>query len=150
MCTTSLIVFKLLTPKINKIENNNKNYFVEISGAVKNPGTYKFDKPKTLREIIFVANTLSNADIKTLELEKIINNDFEINIPYKVGTIKKIKWKDLHSVDQLIPLGIKSSIAQMVLKHRRENEKTSWEQILAIKGIGQVTLTQLKELIDLS
>ena len=85
----------------------------------------------------------------SLELEKIIDYDCEIVVPYKVGSIKKIKWKNLNSVEQLTELGVKSSIAKIIITHRRQNETTTWEEILALKGIGQVTLAQLKDLIDL-
>ena len=125
------------------------SYQVNIEGAVNNPGIYEFDKPKKVREILFKSNVQSNADLDSIDLEKVINYDYEIVVPYKVGTIKKIKWKDLVSVDQLTNLGIKNSVAQTIINHRRQNESTTWEEILALKGIGPVTLAQLKDVIDL-
>ena len=136
----------------NKVEKNeiSKEYKVSIDGAVKNPGNYFFEQPKTIREIIFEASVLTSADISILNLEEIIFSDFEIVVPFKIDSIKKIKWKDLVNVDQLTNLGVKKSISQIIINHRRQNETTTWEQILALKGIGQVTLNQLKDLIDLS
>ncbi len=125
------------------------SYQVNIEGAVNNPGIYEFDKPKKVREILFKSNVQSNADLDSIDLEKVINYDYEIVVPYKVGTIKKIKWKDLVSVDQLTNLGIKNSVAQTIINHRRQNESTTREEILALKGIGPVTLAQLKDVIDL-
>ena len=139
----SFLVYEFFIPKKVVINNSSDNYVVTIDGAVETPGDYVFNKPKTLREIIFVANVLTNADITLLDLEKVISEDYQV-------VIKKIKWKDLHSVEQLVNLGIKSSVAQTIINHRRQNEKTTWEEILALKGIGQVTLAQLKDIIDLS
>lgn len=146
----SFLVYEFFVPKKVVINNSSDKYVVTIDGAVESPGDYVFNKPKTLREIIFVANVLTNADITLLDLEKVISEDYQVVIPYKVGAIKKIKWKDLYSAEQLINLGIKSSVAQTIINHRRQNEKTTWEEILALKGIGQVTLAQLKDIIDLS
>lgn len=155
--TSSIIVTGLLGYGLYEVFKPNvvyvddvSSYTVVVEGAVKNPGSYTFEKPKTIREIIFSASVLTNADISTLDLEKIISNDYQIIVPYKVGAVEKIKWKDLHSVEQLTELGIKKSIAQIIINHRRQNETTTWEEILALKGIGQVTLAQLKDVIDLS
>ena len=84
-----------------------------------------------------------------MDLEKIIDYDYDIIVPYKVGTIKKIKWKDLNSVEQLTNLSIKNSVAQTIINHRRQNEVTTWEEILALKVIVPVTLAKLKDIIDL-
>lgn len=147
----SYIVYKLFFVN-NKVKKNEiqQEYKVSIDGAVKNPGNYFFEQPKTIREIIFEASVLTSADISTLNLEEIIFSDFEIVVPFKINSIKKIKWKDLVNVEQLTNFGVKKSISQIIINHRRQNEITSWEQILALKGIGQVTLNQLKDLIDLS
>ncbi|WP_406602979.1 MAG0490 family ComEA-like DNA-binding protein [Metamycoplasma sualvi] len=137
------------------VQNDKKNYSINFSyqvnveGAVNNPGVYEFNKPKKVREILFQTNVQTNADLDSMDLEKIIDYDYDIIVPYKVGTIKKIKWKDLNSVEQLTNLGIKNSVAQTIINHRRQNEVTTWEEILALKGIGPVTLAQLKDIIDL-
>ena len=144
-----LLTYYFTKPKIVNKVNTNK-YVVTVDGAVKKPGDYHFDKPKTLREILFEASLLTNADISSLDLEKIIREDYQVVVPYKVGSVKKIKWKDLNSIEQLTDLGVKKSVAQIILNHRRQNEHTTWEEILALKGIGQTTLSQLKDLIDLS
>ncbi len=143
----SYLIFK---PRSNNSSNVVSQYCVNIEGAVKSPGSYVFYKPKKLREIIFKADVLTSADINSLNLEQVIDNDYEVTIPYKVGSIKKIKWKDLNKVEQLTELGVKNSIAQTIINHRRQYEITTWEEILALKGIGPVTLAQLKDIIDLS
>lgn len=137
------------------VQNDKKNYSIDLTyqvnveGAINKPGVYEFKKPKKIREILFQANVQTNADLDAIDLEKIIDYDYDIIVPYKVGTMKKIKWKDLNSVDQLVNLGIKSSVAQTIINHRRQNEVTTWEEILALKGIGPITLAQLKDVIDL-
>ncbi len=138
------------------IQSNKKNYSIDlhyqvnVEGAINNPGIYEFNKPKKIREILFQTNVLTNADLNSIDLEKIIDYDYDIIVPYKVGTIKKIKWKNLNSVEQLVNLGVKNSVAQIIINHRRQKETTTWEEILALKGIGPITLTQLKDIIDLS
>lgn len=163
--TTKILLFSLgiilsigvITPIIyfqfnHKIPDANQtnNYAVSINGAVENPGIYSFKKPKKIREIIFKANVLPTADLSTIELDKTIENDCELVVPYKINSVKKIKWKNLKDVSQLTSLGVKNSVAQTIIEHRRQNESTTWEQILALKGIGKVTVAQLKDLIDLS
>lgn len=128
----------------------NKKYIVSIEGAVEKPGDYEFDKPSSLRTIVFRAILLNNADVSNVNLEKVINQDEKIFIPFEIGTIKKLKWSEFTNVNQLIKLGIKKATAQKLLDFRRKNSKPTWEQIHAIKGIGQITLNQLKEVIDLS
>lgn len=142
-------LYQILKPNI-VYEQKSNSYNVSIEGAVKNPGFYSFKKPKKIREIIFTANVLTNADLNVLDLEKLISEDCEIVVPFKVDSIKKIKWKKLQNVEQLTKLGIRPSIAQIIINHRRKNETTTWEEILALKGIGEVTLAQLKDIIDLS
>ncbi len=150
ICVASFATYKICNTQISKSVTSKNDYTVAINGAVKNPGSYTFNRPKSLREIIFSASVLTNADTTSLELEKIIDEDCQIIVPYKVGSVKKIKWKDLNSVEQLTDLGVKKSIAQTIINFRRQNESTTWEEILSLKGIGQVTLGQLKDIIDLS
>ena len=85
----SFVFYNIFKPQtINNISIT-KQYTVTIEGAVKNPGEYKFNKPKTIREIIFNAHVLTNADIDSLNMEKTISEDTEIIIPYKVGSDRK-------------------------------------------------------------
>lgn len=149
--TSSIITYFLVSNSAPKkvIKNDNK-YTVSIEGAVEHPGDYQFDQPHKLRRIIFEANLKTNADISSINMEEIISNDFKMIIPFKIGTIQKIKWNDINSVDQLTKRGVKKSTAQKIVDFKRKNSNPSWEKIHAIKGIGQITLNQLKDVIDLS
>lgn len=129
---------------------NSKNYYVNIEGAVEKPGKYLFTKPTKLRAILFVADLKTNADISSLNVEKIINEEQTIIVPYKIGAFSKIKWINYNNINILTSKGIKTNIAQKLLDFRRKNTSTTWEQIRSIRGIGDTTISQLKELIDLS
>lgn len=149
MSTIGYFLYNFLKPKTQFNYQLNNSYNVSIEGAIKNPGNYSFKEPKTIREIIFVSNVLTSADLSSLDLERVIDHDYDIVVPFKVNSIVKIKWKDLHSIEQLTSLGVKNSIAKIIINHRRQNESTTWEEILALKGIGPITLAQLKDIIDL-
>lgn len=136
--------------KPQEIKKETTKYSVSIEGAVLNPGDYEFDKPQTVREIIFKANVRTIADISSMDLENIINKDTQIFVPFQIGTIDKIEWSKLSSIEQLVTRGIKKDIAKKILEFRRQNSNPTWEQIHAIKGIGQKTLEQLKNIIELS
>lgn len=146
---TTFFVFKF-NQNPNEIDKLPKHYKVSVEGAVENPGDYEFDQPLTVREIIFQAVVKTNADTSSLDLDKTIDKDTNILVPFKIGTIEKIKWKDLTNVDQLTKYGVKKSVALKIIQFRQQNETTTWEQIRAIKGIGETTINQLKEIIDLS
>lgn len=132
-----------------KVQNNN-SYYVNVEGAVRNPGKYLLNKPTKIREILFKADLKSEADILSLNLEKIINDEQTIIVPYKIGAFNKLKWQNYNNINLLTSKGIKLSIAQKLLDFRRKNITTTWEQIRSIRGIGETTISQLKELIDLS
>ena len=146
---STFFVFKFQTNNSETVIQPS-SYSVSIEGAVEQPGDYTFEQPMTIRQIIFQAQVKTNADTSSLDLEKIINKDTNILVPFKIGTINKIKWKDLTNVEQLTQYGVKKSIAIKIIQFRQQNETTTWEQIRAIKGIGEVTINQLKEIIDLS
>ena len=131
------------------VEKTSPIFLVSIEGAVEKPGDYTFDQPQTVRQIIFQANLKTTADTSSLNLEEVINKDTEISIPYRVGSIEKLKWKDLKSAEQLLKLGVRKKIANLVMDHRSRNEETTWKQIESISGIGPVTINHLQGIIEL-
>lgn len=133
-----------------KIVKKATKYVVSVFGAVEKPGEYSFDIPMKIREIIFKAVVKTKADLSTLDLDKEINEDQEILVPFKIGEIEKIKWADLNNISQLTKYGVRKGAAQKIIDFRRKNLSTKWENIKTIKGIGPVTLNQLKDIIDLS
>lgn len=128
-----------------------KKYIATITGAVKNPGNYLFQINQTTREIIFKANVKNVADINLLNLDAKQTQSFEINVPYKIGEIPKLKYSEIKTINQLKAIGIKDSIAKIIIKYKNENKGIpTWEEIDDLPGIGEKTLAYLKEHIDLS
>lgn len=151
----SYFIYKFYAnPKPKDINHNQtsnpKKYIVNIEGAVENPGEYVFEVPQQLRTIIFRAKTKVEADLNSMDLDKVISENFEISVPFKIGSFEKIKWNDLNSVDQLIKLGLRKDTAQKIINYKRSNSVTTWEEIEKIKGIGKITISKIKELIFLS
>ncbi len=121
-----------------------------ITGAVENPGDYIFEKDQTIREIIFKAKIKVSADIYLLGLNVKQTESFEIIVPYKIGLKPKLKYSDIETVNQLKAIGIKETIAKVLIKYKKENRgMTTWKDIDKLPGIGEKTLLFLKENIEL-
>ncbi|MGL5205696.1 MAG: MAG0490 family ComEA-like DNA-binding protein [Metamycoplasmataceae bacterium] len=152
--TSSLVfiyIFNTFLTDERKIDIINEKYIATITGAVNKPGDYEFKKDQTIREIIFKANVKYSADINLLNLETKQNQSFEINVPYKIGEIPKLKYSEITTINQLKAIGVKDNIAKILIKYKNENKGIpTWEEIDNLSGIGEKTLAFLKEHIDLS
>jgi hypothetical protein len=93
-----------------------------ISGAVETPGDYLFEKDETIREIIFKAKVKNSADIHLLSLDLKQNKSFEIDVPYKVGEVPKIKYSEITTINQLRAIGVKENIAKIIIKYKNESK----------------------------
>ncbi|MGL6124888.1 MAG: MAG0490 family ComEA-like DNA-binding protein [Metamycoplasmataceae bacterium] len=148
-----IIIYAFNTFFLEKKESNivSGKCIATITGAVNNPGDYEFEKEQTVREIIFKAKVKHSADINLLDLDSKQNQSFEINIPYKIGEIPKLKYSEIKTINQLKAIGIKDNIAKIIIKYKNENKGIpTWQEIDDLSGIGEKTLAYLKEHIDLS
>lgn len=81
--STIIIILTVLLFKENIIYNEIKydDIYVEIKGAVMNPGVYKVDKGDRVSNLIDIAGgTLDNADTSTLNLSKELKNEMIVYI----------------------------------------------------------------------
>lgn len=149
--SSAYIIYKKMNVN-NDVNNKEKFVNINISGAVENPGIFKVKKGSLLREVIFKAQALNSADLNAIDFEMILNDSISITIPYNAigSTQNKIKWIDINETAQLIEKGISKTIATEILKLRKESNSVTWSQIDSIPGVGSVTLSKLKEVIDLS
>ncbi|WP_052461993.1 helix-hairpin-helix domain-containing protein [Mycoplasmopsis californica] len=97
---------------------------------------------------------ITNQELKVNKVEDIVGS-IKTNKPPNKKMIKttnfnekeeknKISWKEIKSTKQLISLGISRSVATKLVKYRKSNHETSWENIGKIKGIGAKTIEKLK------
>lgn len=132
------------------IDKTDDKLIATITGAVENPGDYFFKKEQTIREIIFKAQVKNSADIYLLGLEMKQTKSFEIIVPYKIGEKPKLKYSKIESINQLKSLGIKESVAKILIKYKKENRGIpTWKDIDDLPGVGEKTLIYLKENIEL-
>lgn len=158
-----------------KKEQTTDAVYVDVKGAVKNPGVYRLNKGSRLMDAIEKAGgLLSDANGKQINQARLLNDQQMIYIP-KNGednvveelsfthdsnekTIERdqqekkdkinINQADQTTLQQLPGIGVKK--AEAIIQYR--NEKGSFkkiEHITEIAGIGEATFTKLKELITI-
>lgn len=141
-------------------ENQIFKKFVYISGEVKNPGVYEFNKEARLVEIIELAGGFTdNADLefvnKELNLSKIIEDQDQIFIPSKKsntasGSVKSATGLinlNTATQEQLESLpGIGAATAKKIMDNRPFN---SIDQLLNVSGIGESKYRQIKDLVTI-
>ncbi|MGL5592104.1 MAG: MAG0490 family ComEA-like DNA-binding protein [Metamycoplasmataceae bacterium] len=146
-----IYIFNTFFSDEKQINSINEKFIATITGAVNKPGDYEFRKDQTTREIIFKANVKYSADINLLNLETKRNQSFEINVPYKIGEMPKLKYSEITTINQLKAIGVKDNVAKIIIKYKNENKGIpTWDEIDNLSGIGEKTLAFLKENIDLS
>jgi competence protein ComEA len=145
-----------------------REYVVEVSGEVRNPGVYLFQNPPTLREAIKRAGGLKqNAQFdKALSSEVLETWTFlavekekarEITIkPGRMAANKLLVFSiplDLNRISMedlcLIP-GIGESLAQEIVAYRERRKRfQSVEELKKIRGIGEKQYKSIKSFFTL-
>lgn len=141
-----------------------KTVFVEIKGAVYNPGVYELPSDGRVKNVIELARLMDNCDLKTINQAEKLKDEMVIYIP-KVG--EEIEEKVVVSsyeseennlvnvntagISELTTLnGIGEKKAQAILDYREENGLfMKVEDLLNIPGIGEKTLENLKPYISI-
>ncbi len=141
-------------------------YYVDISGAVKDPGVYKVKKKTRLVELIDKAGGLTEkADLDAINQAAFVEDGAKIIIPEKGSASTSAPTSDnggsssgitstgkvninQASQDELKTLpGVGDAIAQRIIEYRNGNRFGSIEDIKNVKGIGDATFENLKDLI---
>lgn len=138
--------------------------YVQICGAVKNPGVYRVQKGARLFEVVNMAGGLSpNADAQKVNLAKVVEDGEKVCIPRvgdvvdssskKVGDAQKADSKLINvnqaTVEELERLpGIGRTIAKRIVEYREKNGPFNGpSDLLKVKGIGEKKLEKIRGMI---
>lgn len=137
--------------------------YVDIGGAVKNPGLYELEKGARVKDGITAAGGIvGNADTSQINLAKKLNDEEKLYIP-KVGeqapaqsvqapspaakgpvSIQNGSKEDLMTLP-----GIGEKTADSIIEYRTAHPFTAVEDLKEVPGIGDKTFESLKNNIQL-
>lgn len=137
--------------------------YVDIGGAVKNPGLYELEKGARVKDGITAAGGIvGNADTSQINLAKKLNDEEKLYIP-KVGeqaptqsvqapspaakgpvSIQNGSKEDLMTLP-----GIGEKTADSIIEYRMAHPFTAVEDLKEVPGIGDKTFESLKNNIQL-
>ncbi len=145
--------------------------FVDIDGAVKNPGIYELNEGERVNDAIdaaggftedvnadYVSKHINKArilqdeeklyipkigdDVTSIEVNSNLNNDENINTPTGKININTATKNQLSTLK-----GIGEAFAQRIIEKRQDKKFNSIEDIKNVKGIGDKTFEQIKDYI---
>lgn len=138
-------------------ENILKRYiFVDIDGAVINPGVYQLEDGDRVNDVIIMAGGLTehaytknlNKARKLVDGEKIYIPDEDETEIESVSNVSKLININTASINDLMSLpGIGEVYAQRIIDYRSLKSFGSVEEIKNIEGIGEKTFEKIKDLI---
>lgn len=146
----STIIF-ISRPKPKVFQSNPpKTFNVIIQGEVEMTGSYLVVEGDTLQTLINYAQGLTNkADLSTINLNEVLQPNYKYTIPSKDNEDKVPFQYNLNEVNYntLITIpGITETRAINILTYREQNNKfNSVEELLNVKGIGEVTYDKIKD-----
>ena len=137
--------------------------YVDIGGAVKNPGLYELEKGARVKDGITAAGGIvGNADTSQINLAKKLNDEEKLYIP-KVGeqapapsaqaaspAVKGPVSIQNGSKEDLMTLpGVGEKTADKIIEYRTAHPFTAVEDLKEVPGIGDKTFESLKNNIQL-
>lgn len=150
----------------SKTEVQATEYYVDISGAVKNPGVYKVKSKTRLVFLIDKAGGLTkNADLDAINQASYVEDGAKIIIPKKgenggtggaagvdskeaenngVSAQGKININQASASELTAIPGVGTVIAQRIVEYRNGARFKSIEDIKNVKGIGEATFEKMK------
>ncbi|MCS7233140.1 MAG: helix-hairpin-helix domain-containing protein [Synergistetes bacterium] len=138
--------------------------YVQVYGAIKNPGVYKVKKGTRLFEVVNMAGGPSpEADIRSVNLAKVVEDGEKIFIP-KIGEVlgssstrdegaqgkaSKLVNVNKATVEELERLpGIGKTMAKRIVEYREKNGPFKEpSDLLKVKGIGEKKLEKIRSMI---
>lgn len=137
-------------------------YYVDISGAVEDPGVYKVSSKTRLFELIKMAGGLKkDADIDSINRASYVKDGDKIVISSTSGaaasggsggsgisTNGKININRADKNDLMEIPGVGEVIADRIIEYRAGNRFTSSEDIKNVKGIGDATFSKMESIIS--
>ena len=157
--------------KSDRIDNEEKNddkqdekIFVDIKGAVKNPGVFETTKDKRIKDLIDVAGgLLDDADTSTLNLSQKVKDQMVIYVlkhgekpkqMSEIGTTSSSSGDVINmntaNKEQLMKIsGVGKTKAEAIIEHREKNgDFKKKEDITKVRGIGKATFEKIKDKIE--
>lgn len=138
--------------------------FVEVKGAVKNPGVFEVPPDARVTNVLSLAGVLTNADLLTVNQSEKVTDEMVIYVP-EIGEIEDVdmispKTNDegeiqvninTASISDLTQLnGIGEKKAQLILDYREQNGLfMTKEDLMNISGIGEKTFESLEPYITI-
>ncbi|KUK14693.1 MAG: ComEA family DNA-binding protein [Synergistetes bacterium] len=142
--------------------------YVQLCGAVKNPGVYKVKKGTRLFEVVDMAGGLSpDADSRTVNLARVVEDGEKIYIssikePSNGASIGESgKGRTLEGKSRLINVnkasleeleklpGVGKTIAERIIEYREKNGPfRTAADLLKVKGIGEKKLEKIRDMIS--
>lgn len=123
---------------------------VEIYGEINFPGKYQVLENSTLKELIdFCQGVTNNADLAKINLNEVLAANHRYDIPSTKEDENKPYQFNLNEVTYQILItipNITETRAINILTYRESVGKfTSVEELLNVKGIGEVTFSKIKD-----
>ena len=130
--------------------------YVYISGAVRKPGLYAFDKTVRVGEVVEAAgNTGAYADVSAVNYAAEAKDGDHIHIPYQLNGepgesggdgLVNINEADAETLDTLP--GVGPATAEKIVEYRNEHGAFAHiEELQDVKGIGEAKFEQLRHKI---
>ena len=138
---------------------------IDVKGAVKKPGIYQLDNESRVHDAILKAGgARSDADLGQVNLAERLSDGKVVYIPKKGEQVQGMAWMSspanekgekinintatAEELERLTGVGAKK--AQSIISYREENGPFERiEDISKVPGIGEKTLEQFREQIDL-
>ena len=149
--------------KDDKKEEQDSKIFVDVKGAVKNPGVFETTKDKRVKDLIEEAGgLLEDADTSTLNLSQKVKDQMVIYVLKNGEKPKQISDgstsssnKDVINIntankEQLMKIsGVGKTKAEAIISFREKNGNfKKKEDITKVKGIGKATFEKIKDKIE--
>ncbi len=144
---------------VENTHNSTEYIFVDIDGAVKNPGVYQFREGDRINDAIMKAGGLKetaftknlNKARKLVDGEKIYileKGENIVDLPlYNEENEGKIDINNASKEILMSLSGIGEIYAQRIIEYRNKQQFTSIEEIKNIEGIGDKTFDKIKDSI---
>lgn len=145
-------------------ENVSNYVFVEVKGAVKNPGVYEVPADARVTNVLSLAEILNSADLLTVNQSQKVKDEMVIYVP-EIGEMENVDMTasentgegeimvniNTASIEELTQLnGIGEKKAQLIMEYREQNGLfMAKEDLMNITGIGEKTFDSLEPYITI-
>ena len=117
---------------------------IYVSGSVNNPGLYPFKQDDSLDDLVQAAGGLQNG-ANLAQVSLIIPDPTSTSLPQRIDINRAEAW-----LLAALP-GIGDTRAGDIVAYREQNGPfRAVNDLLKVKGIGQVTMDKIKDLVTIS